>query len=128
MKQFVILLILLNFLIHETRGQNDKKQEDEKIFIDPEKIASFPGGNDSLMNFIRKNLVNPTNEKKQGKVFVAFIVNVEGTLSDAKVEKGLSPEYDLIALELIQKMPKWTPGTMYGTPVRQRFVLPINFQ
>ena len=123
MRQLIFLLTLLTFLTLETKGQDDRE-----IFIDPEQIAKFPGGNDSLMSFLNKNLIKPTKNEKKGKVFVSFFVNVDGTLTDFRIEKGLTNEYNMRALEVVKKMPKWTPGTMYGTPVRQRYVLPIKFE
>ena len=122
------MLTLLSVMTLETRGQQDRESKDYEVFVDPEKMAVFPGGNDSLRQFINKKLVVPTTGKKKGKVFVTFIVNVDGSLSDVKIEKGLTAECDISALELIQKMPNWIPGTVYGTPVRQRLVLPINFE
>lgn len=76
-------------MILETKGQNDKEQRDKEIFIDPEKMASFPGGNDSLMSFLNKNLVKPTNNKRKGKVYVAFVVNMDGTLTEFKIARDL---------------------------------------
>ena len=107
----------------DTKGQDDKE-----IFIDPEKTASFPGGNDSLMSFLSKNLVKPMKDEKKGKVFISFIVNVDGTLTDLKIERGLTAEYDMRALEVVRKMPKWTPGTMHDVPVRQRLTVLIRFE
>lgn len=98
MKKIAFLLTLLTLVTLETKGQDDKD-----AFIDPEQIASFPGGNDSLIYFINKNLVKPTRSNKKGNVYVSFIVNVDGTLTDFKMEKGLSTKHDESALEVGKK-------------------------
>jgi len=59
-RQLIILLTLLSVMTLETRAQQDKESKDNGIFVDPEKMAVFPGGHDSLRQFINKKLVNPT--------------------------------------------------------------------
>jgi protein TonB len=80
--------------------------------------------------FISENLSYPLNAKTkgtEGKVFVEFIVETDGTLSDVKVMKGVSPELDAEALRVVKLSPRWVPGKQDGVSVRQKMVLPINF-
>ena len=126
MRDVFCVLIILTLLTVDVWGQTDKENED--IIIDPvEYSASFPGGLDSLRSFIKKNMT-PLTEKKNGRVFVAFVINKDGTTTDFEIVRGLTKECDEKALEVLKKMPKWTPGTQQGIPVRQRFVMPVVFE
>ncbi|HJP62925.1 MAG TPA: energy transducer TonB [Mucilaginibacter sp.] len=102
-----------------------------KIFrpIDQEPI--FPGGMAKLYQYILKNLKYPKEaleNKVQGRVLVSFIIEKDGTLTDIKVSKGLTPETDAEAIRLIQACPKWRPGTQGGRPVRVQYIIPIKFE
>jgi periplasmic protein TonB len=126
MRLITALILLIGFYSSFAQVV-DSTSLDEGMFIDPEGVASFPGGNDSLLAFINKNLIPPATESKAGKVFVGFIVNTDGTLSDLEIVKGLTDECNRNAIQVVKKMLNWIPGTMYNKPVRQRFVLPIKF-
>lgn len=63
----------------------------------------------------------------QGRVIVSFIVNVDGTLDEIKVSRGIGDGCDEEAIRAVKGMPKWTPATMAGKPVRIACSLPINF-
>ena len=127
MRLITALILLIPF--YSSLGQAiDLTSLNKDMFIDPERGASFPGGNDSLIAFINKNLIIPTTETKPGKVFVGFIVNKDGTLKDLEIVKGLTEECNRNAIQVVKMMPNWIPGTMYDKPVRQRFVLPIKFE
>ena len=128
MRRTFYSLTLLTCFVLNACGQKENEKSDQDIIIDPvEYSARFPGGVDSLKHFIKKNLIQPT-EKKTGTVFVAFIIDKDGTTSDFEVVRGLTTEHDARALEVLKKMPKWTPGTQLGVPIRQRFVMPVKFE
>jgi TonB family protein len=98
-----------------------------QIFSDP-KEASYPGGYDSLKSFIKTNLISPRQTVDfEGTVFIQFIVNEDGAPTEFNILKGLSPECDRNAIDLLKKMPKWIPGKVNGIPVKQKFVLPVKF-
>ena len=76
------------------------------------------------------NLKYPEDAKKNGvggKVYMSFVVEKDGSLTDIKVIKGVSPELDAEAVRLIKESPKWQPGSAAGTPCRVRYIFPINF-
>jgi periplasmic protein TonB len=126
MRSVICLLTILTLSTVDVWGQTDK--EDGDIIIDPvEYSASFPGGVDSLKSFIKRNLIQPT-QKKTGRVFVSFVIDKDGTTSDFEIVRGLTKECDEKALEVLKKMPKWTPGTQQGIQIRQRFVMPVVFE
>nr|WP_303657207.1 energy transducer TonB [Leyella lascolaii] len=68
------------------------------------------------------------DRKIQGKVVVSFIVNEDGSISDAKVMKGVNPLLDREAMRVIGMMPKWKPGVDKDKPCRTMFAIPIVFK
>jgi TonB family protein len=92
--------------------------------------ASYPGGNASLMKYIRETIRYPEvsiDRNESGKVYLSFIVETDGKLSHINVERGVSPEIDQEALRIFIKSPKWVPAICNGTMVRSRYKIPINF-
>jgi protein TonB len=89
----------------------------------------FPGGYTAFNRFVAKNLKSPkANIDIQGKVFVKFIVEKDGTLTGIKVVRGLGYGCDEEAVRLMKASPKWNPGLQNGFPVRVYFTLPISFE
>ncbi|HEY4799993.1 MAG TPA: energy transducer TonB, partial [Bacteroidia bacterium] len=93
----------------------------------------FPGGDGELFNFLRKNTVYPQVEKEngiQGKVFVTFVVDKDGSVTDVQLYKGLKggPGCDKEALRVAKMMPKWAPGKQNGKSVKVRYILPFVFK
>jgi TonB family protein len=64
----------------------------------------------------------------QGRVLVKFIIEEDGTISDAKVVRKVSDELDAEALRVVSAMPKWTPGRQNGQPVRVNYTMPVTFR
>jgi periplasmic protein TonB len=64
----------------------------------------------------------------EGKVFVEFIVNKDGSISDVTVKKGIGAGCDKAAIEAVSASPKWKPGKQAGLIVRQKFTVPIQFK
>ena len=97
----------------------------------PFSLAEYPGGFEAMSAYISKSIVYPEKAKAdgvEGKVFVQFVVEKEGSVGEATVFRGVSPECDEMALQVVKAMPKWQPATFKGKPVRSRFMLPINFK
>ena len=83
-------------------------------------LPSFPGGDLARLNFLRYNISYPEEEKKkaiQGVVIVTFTVEKDGSLSNIKISKGVSPAIDEEALRVVKLMPRWYPGIQHGKPV-----------
>lgn len=102
-----------------------------KVFFKAEKMPEYPGGMAALGKFLGEKIDYPAEAKKkgtEGKVFVNFIVEKDGSVTNVKVLKGVSPELDKEALRVISMLPNWTPGEDKGAPVRVAFTLPINFK
>jgi hypothetical protein len=91
---------------------------------------TFIGGKMEMFNFLRSNLVIPEEAKKaevSGIVYVRFIVEKDGSISNAKVTKGLGHGCEDAAKNVIMLMPNWNPGMLDGKPVRVYHNLPVAF-
>ena len=102
----------------------------EMVYDMPEQMPQFPGGADAMEQFIATNLKYPQaaiDKKIQGKVYVQFIIEKDGTISEVKVRRGVHPLLDNEAMRVIKMMPNWKPGSMRGKTVRVRYTLPITF-
>lgn len=102
----------------------------EQIFTVYEEMPQFPGGDDSLYSYINKNLQFPEQayiNKVEGKVYVQFVVGVDGKVTEPKVLRGIGYGCDKEAIRLLKNMPIWKPGMQNGKPVRVRFNLPVKF-
>lgn len=103
-----------------------------KIFSDPiQQMPMFPGGQRALMNYLAEN-VHYTDEMAeicaQGRVIVTFIVETDGSITEAKVVKSVHPLLDEEALRVVKAMPKWTPGAINGKLMRNRYTMPVIFR
>ena len=108
-----------------------KPEEAEKPFDVVEQMPEFPGGMPELMKFLQENVKYPEEAMKngiQGRVLIQFIVEKDGSISEAKVIKKVNELLDAEALRVIGEMPKWTPGKQKGQEVRVKFVLPVTFR
>ena len=102
------------------------------VFEVVESMPEFPGGGmTALMQFLSKNIKYPVNAQKngtQGRVTVQFIVNVDGSISNIGIIRGVDPELDGEAVRVISTMPNWKPGTQKGKPVRVKYTVPVMFR
>ena len=107
----------------------------EPIQVDPildftDVEAVFPGGVEAMMKFISDNIKYPEINKEmgtQGRVYVQFVVEKDGSLSNISIMRGVSKTIDREAKRVIRLMPKWTPGEIRGKAVRCKSLLPITF-
>ena len=91
----------------------------------------FPGGSGALLKFLSTNIKYPTISAEQGiqgSVYVSFIVERDGSISEVKNVRGVTTELDAEAIRVVKAMPNWTPGRQDGKAVRVKFVLPIRFR
>ena len=113
--------------------QNDEpeKSTDREAFDVVEQMPEYPGGLAELMKYLSMNVHYPEAAMKtgtQGRVLVRFIVEEDGTVSDARVVQRVSDELDAEALRVVSAMPKWTPGRQNGQPVRVKYTIPVTFR
>jgi len=138
MRQLLTILTLLTFS-QQLNAQTDSLSipfdstsseltEQEELIYPIETMPQFPGGQDSLRVFIEQNNNwKVTDETISGKVFISFVVELDGSVSNIEILRGLHPTCDEEARRIISLLPKWKPGEQLGTPVRTKLVLPITF-
>jgi len=105
---------------------------EEEVFFIVEEMPSFQGkGQDGFRTYIGQNLKYPEIAQEngiQGKVFVSFVVEGDGRITNVKVVRGVDPALDKEAVRVVAAAPKWTPGKQRNKPVRVSFTFPIIFQ
>lgn len=101
----------------------------EEIFLYPEVKPEPEGGMESFYKFVGKNLKYPKRAQytaTQGKVFIEFVIDKNGRVTDMKVVKGIGSGCDEEAMRVLA-LTKWQPGRQRGKPVKVRMTLPLNF-
>jgi protein TonB len=96
-----------------------------------EEMPEYPGGKTALLKFVGDNLNYPEEAQKnniEGKVFLKFVVNVNGLVDRVEIIKGVDPLLDSEAVRVVKILPRFTPGKQGGVPVPVWYVLPINFK
>jgi TonB family protein len=114
----------------ETTVQQPNKETNRKIYQTVEQMPEFPEGTQALMQYIRSHLQPPPDSIRnriQGRVIVRFVVEPDGTITNAEVIKGLHPFCDREAIRLIESMPQWIPGKHNGIAVPVYFYIPVSF-
>jgi TonB family protein len=102
----------------------------EEIFVVVEESATPHGGIANFYSFVGKNIKYPAEARRmgvEGKVFVQFIINKDGTITDVRVIKGIGAGCDEEAMRVVSISPPWTPGKQRGKAVKQRYTMPIIF-
>lgn len=104
--------------------------EEAEIFTVVESMPEFPGGPAKMMEYIAQNIKYPAMAREsgiQGRVFVNFVVEPNGSVSNVKILRGIGGGCDEEAIRVVEAMPKWTPGRQRGKAVRVSFNLPVRF-
>jgi periplasmic protein TonB len=91
-------------------------------------MPEFPGGMPAFYRYIGHNYLAPEDFEGQGKVYVSYIVEIDGSLSDIHCLKDVGFGSGAEAIRVMKKCPKWNPGMINGKPVRVKYVLPISIQ
>jgi protein TonB len=103
---------------------------EDQIFIVVESMPEYPGGDAELYKYLADNIRYPELAKEasiSGRVFVSFVVEKDGTVTDVKILRGIGGGCDEEAIRLVKGMPKWTPGKQRGKPVRVTYNLSVKF-
>ena len=104
---------------------------EQEIFQIVEEMPAYPGGDQKLMEFIAKGIKYPQIAREtgiQGRVFVGFVVEPDGSVSNVKLLRGIGGGCDEEAMRVVKSMPKWKPGKQRGKAVRVSYMLPVNFK
>ena len=96
-----------------------------------ESMPQFPGGETALLKYLAKNIHYPEAAREaniQGRVFLTFVVEKSGEITDVRIERGLGGGIEKEAIRVVRSMPRWKPGNQNGNLVRVRMNLPILFK
>lgn len=108
-----------------------EREDPNQVFLVVEETAAPIGGMGAFYEFVQKKMKYPAQARRmgvEGKVFVEFVIEKDGTITDVKAIKGIGAGCDEEAVRVVQSGAKWKPGKQRGKPVRQRMVLPISFK
>lgn len=97
---------------------------------DVQEIPAFPGGTSAMMNYLISHIHYPPDARDSnihGTVYISFVIDKEGSLTDANVMHGIGGGCDEEALRVVRSMPSWTPGKQNGRAVMVRLILPVQF-
>ena len=104
---------------------------EQEIFQIVEEMPAFPGGEKALLEYVAKNIKYPQIAREtgiQGRVFVGFVVEPDGSVSNVKILRGIGGGCDEEAMRVIKSLPKWKPGKQRGKAVRVSYQIPVVFK
>lgn len=110
--------------------EDEEEEVTQTIFTVIEESAMFPGGQEELMKYISENLIYPQKAREtgtQGLVYVTFVVERDGSLTDIKILRDIGSGCGEEAVRIVKSMPKWIPAKQRGKAVRMQFNLPVKF-
>ena len=113
-----------------TYGPKQSTDTNDQVFFIVENMPEFAGGDLALRRFIAQSIKYPAQALEkgiQGKVFVTFVVEKDGSVGAMKIARGVDPSLDAEALRVVGSLPKWKPGRQKGELVRVSYTIPINF-
>ena len=108
-----------------------KTDNEETVFKVVETMPKFPGGTAGLMQYLARSIKYPViaqEKKQQGRVIIQMVIGQDGSISNAKVLRSVSPSLDTEAMRVVSNMPKWEPGLQRGQAVAVEYTLPIIFR
>lgn len=110
--------------------QTEEEVEESPVFFIVEDMPEFPGGDAALHKYLATSVEYPVIAQEngiQGRVYVKFVINTDGSVTDVQIARGVDPSLDKEALRVVRNMPKWKPGKQRGKAVRVSYTVPINF-
>jgi periplasmic protein TonB len=108
-----------------------EEEDTDQIFLVVEEQASFPGGMEAWANYLRKNMKYPSQARRmgiEGRVFLKFVVDEKGNVSNIEILRGIGGGCDEEAVRVLQNAPKWSPGKQRGRAVKSYMQLAIVFK
>ena len=122
--------LIITTVKHQKEIDNEKLSQPD-VFDKVDEMPHFPDGMAGLMQYLSTNVRYPKDAKEsgaQGRVIVSFIVEKDGSISNAKVTKPTYSSLDEEALRVVSAMPKWVPGKQNGEAVRVKYAVPVTFR
>lgn len=110
----------------------EQEEQEEEIFVVVEDMPTFRGGDvNKFRDWVQRRVKYPQIAAEngiQGKVFIMFVVEPDGSVSNVQIMRGVDPALDEESIKAVQASPKWIAGKQRGAPVRVRFSITVNFQ
>ena len=122
--------LIITTVKHQKEIYNEQISQPD-VFDKVDEAPQFPGGMAGMMQYLSSNIRYPEDAREagtQGRVIVSFIIEKDGSISNAKVAKSTYSSLDEEALRVVSAMPNWTPGKQYGQPVRVKYSVPVSFR
>lgn len=119
-----------NTLVQTTRNENNIQEKDDCVFSVVDQEPEFIGGTEALYKYLANNLKYPTLAEENGitgKVYITFIVNTDGTISNVSILKDIGGGCGQEAKRVVENMPKWKTGKQNGKYVRVKYSIPVIF-
>lgn len=110
--------------------RSDTTNLEKEIFITPEKMPQFPGGEIKLYEYLETTIKYPILSREKGikgKVYIEFIIEKSGKVTNVNVIRGIDENCNREAIRVIRLMPKWEPGERKNEKIRVKYTLPIVF-
>lgn len=116
----------------EDNFKSAEEFKEQAIFVVVEEMPTFQGGNiNKFREWVQRNVHYPeiaVENGIQGKVFIMFVVEPDGSVTNAEILRGVDPVLDNESLRVVNESPLWAPGKQSGKTVRVRFSITVNFQ
>lgn len=131
LKITVLFTLFISFLTSCAKRQDAPPADNDEIYTAVEHAAEFPGGIDEFYAYVTANMRYPETARElkvQGKVYLTFVVEKDGHLSDIKIMRGIGNGCDEEAIRLMKACPKWNPGMQNGVAVREQYTIAITFK
>jgi protein TonB len=112
------------------KQEEEAEVNEQQIFMVVETAPAFPGGDGARQKFLQDNIKYPQMARErgiQGTVYVGYVIERDGSVSNVKILRGIGGGCDEEALRVVMNMPRWEPGKQRGKPVRVQFNMPIIF-
>lgn len=111
------------------QAQTTEKDSSEFGVVEVQPV--FPGGEDKFYAYLVEHMSYPPEARRlgiEGRVYVQFIIEKDGSVSDVRVVRGIGAGCDEVAVKVVASMPRWTPGYHKGHPVRVKMIVPLTFK
>lgn len=127
-KWFIAVAVLFSGVLCQAQTKENKMKDG--VYLEVEEMPEYPGGVTALTNDLIGAIKYPEEAKKnrvQGKVYVSFVVDEQGKVTDAKIARGVEPSLDKESLRVVNGLKAWKPGKEKGKAVKVAYTIPINY-
>lgn len=130
--QFILSLAIFSCFGQETRKTGEQnKTKNDMIFVVVEEMPTFKGGDVyAFRDWVQERVRYPEElkaQKVEGKVYIMFVVETDGSVSNVQVMRGIHPLLDKESVKVVESSPKWKPGLQLDKAVRVRFSITVEY-